>query len=72
MCAVLVNKAILSSWSFNFPLTMIASQMVISFLLLWALKRCEFIHYDDWSLVTAQKVCRRLFRVMFYFYVNHV
>lgn len=56
MCAVVVNKAVLSSWSFHFPLTMIASQMVISFLLLWVLKQCELIQYDDWSLATAKKV----------------
>jgi solute carrier family 35 protein len=56
MCAVVVNKAVLSSWSFQFPLTMIASQMAISFLLLWVLKQCELIQYDDWSLATAKKV----------------
>lgn len=55
MCAVLVNKAVLSSWEFNYPLTMIASQMVISLSLLWTLKQCGFIHYKDWSLATAKK-----------------
>jgi len=56
MSAVLVNKALLSSWDFNFPLTMIACQMVISFCLLYSLKHMGFIEYDDWSLTTAQKV----------------
>jgi hypothetical protein len=64
MCAVVVNKAVLSTWHFNFPLTMIACQMVISFLLLWVLKRCDFIHYEDWSLATAQKVFFDLFLVL--------
>lgn len=56
MSAVLVNKAVLSSWEFNYPLIMIASQMAISFFLLWALKKYELIQYDDWSMETAKKV----------------
>ncbi|KAL6065934.1 hypothetical protein QOT17_009908 [Balamuthia mandrillaris] len=53
--AVIVNKVVLSKWDFNFPLTMIACQMIVSYGLLMGLKSAGLISVPNWSMETAKK-----------------
>ena len=56
MSAVVVNKAVMTTWDFPYPLTMISCQMAISFIFLYSLKKAKLISYADWSFSTAKKV----------------